>query len=219
MAKRTLPGLGLTGFWPLGQDGWNDENDANLRLLSAVVQGAVLSRTTALPGSPTNGNIYIVPSGGDANKIAVRDDGAWVYLTPAAGWRVWVADDAKFAYFDGSTWEDEASGGGGGGSTTISVVDKTASHILELTDAGKYVRMNVGSANDLTVPANGDVAFPVGTVIQIRQVGAGQTTVVADTGVSINSPETLKLRKQGSSAALIKVATDEWDLTGDLEAL
>lgn len=218
MAKRTLPGLGLTGFWPLGQDGWNDENDANLRLLSAVVQGAVLSRTTALPGSPTNGNIYIVPSGGDANKIAVRDEGSWVYLIPAAGWRVWVADDARFAYFDGSDWADEASGGGGGGGTEITIADKTASHTLVLGDAGKYVRMNVGSANDLTVPTNASVAFPIGTVIQVRQVGSGQTTVVAASGVTINSAETLKLRKQGSSAALIKVATDEWDLTGDLEA-
>lgn len=218
MAKRTLPGLGLTGFWPLGQDGWNDENDANLRLLSAVVQGAVLSRTTALPGSPTNGNIHIVPSGGDANKIAVRDDGAWVYLIPAAGWRVWVVDDARFAYFDGSTWLDEVTGGGGG-STEIAIADKTASHTLVLGDAGKYVRMNVGSANDLTVPTNSSVAFPIGTVIHLRQVGAGQTTVVQGSGVTITTPETLKLRKAGASASLIKVGTDVWDLTGDLEVL
>lgn len=218
MAQRTLPGLGLTGFWDLGADGWNTENDVNLRRLSALVQGAVLSRTTALPGSPSDGDIYIVPSGGDEDKIAVRDNGSWVYLTPAAGWRVWVADDAKFAYFDGSDWADEASGGGGGGGTEIAIADKTASHTLVLGDAGKYVRMNVGSGNDLTVPTNASVAFPVGTVIQIRQVGAGQTTVVAASGVTINSAETLKLRKQGSSAALIKVATDEWDLTGDLEA-
>ena len=100
----------------------------------------------------------------------------------------------------------------------ISIVNKTASHTLELTDASKYIRMTVASANDLIVPANSNVAFPVGTVIQIRQNGAGQTTMVADTGVTINSAETLKLRKQGSSAALIKVATNEWDLTGDLEA-
>ena len=217
MAKRTLPGLGLTGFWPLGTDGWNDENDANLRLLSAVVQGKALSRTTALPGSPTDGDIYIVPSGGDEHKIAVRDDGAWVLITPQAGYRMWIVDANKFAYFNGTIWADEASGGGGG-STEISIVDKVASHILDLTDAAKYVRMNVGTANDLTVPANGDVAFPIGTVIQIRQVGAGQTTIVADTGVTINSAETLKLRKQGSSGALIKVDDDEWDLTGDLEA-
>jgi hypothetical protein len=79
--------------------------------------------------------------------------------------------------------------------------------------------MTSATAVNLTVPTNASVAFPVGTIIQIRQAGAGQVTVVASGGVTVNTAETLKLRKQGSTAALVKVDTNAWDLTGDLEAV
>ncbi|MEQ8307995.1 MAG: discoidin domain-containing protein [Hoeflea sp.] len=101
--------------------------------------------------------------------------------------------------------------------TNVDINDQTASYTLVLADAGKYVRIDNASANDLTVPPNSSVAFPVGTILTIRQVGAGQTTIVEGSGVTVNTPETLKLRKEGSTASLVKVATDEWDVTGDLE--
>lgn len=102
----------------------------------------------------------------------------------------------------------------------IDVNTRTANYTLVLTDAGNYVRMNVVGANTLTVPKNSAVAFPVGTVIHLRQAGAGQTTVSpVDGDVTINTPESYSLRKQGSSASLIKVATDTWDLSGDLVAV
>jgi hypothetical protein len=95
---------------------------------------------------------------------------------------------------------------------------QTASYTLVLADGGKTVEMNVGTANDLTVPPNSSVAFPVGTVIEICQVGAGQTTVVAGSGVDVRSPETLVLAGQWSTVSLRKRATDEWVLAGDVEA-
>jgi acyl-coenzyme A thioesterase PaaI-like protein len=98
----------------------------------------------------------------------------------------------------------------------IEINTQTDDYTLVLGDAGKYIRMNKATAVDLTVPLNSSVAFPVGTQIVIRQVDA-QVTVVATGGVTINTAETLLLRKEGSTASLIKVATDEWDLTGDLE--
>jgi len=105
------------------------------------------------------------------------------------------------------------------GDNLIVIETKTANYILTEEDVGKYIRMNVGVGNTLTVPVNSSEAIPVGAIIQVRQAGAGQTTIVADSGVTIVSPETLKLRKQGSSAALIKVAEDIWDITGDLEVV
>lgn len=104
------------------------------------------------------------------------------------------------------------------GSSALTINTRTANYTLALVDAGAYVRMNLAGANTLTVPKNSVVAFPIGTVIHLRQVGAGKTTVSpVDGTVTINTPETTNLRKQGSSASLIKVATDTWDLTGDLE--
>ena len=110
--ERTLPGLALTGFWDEGSNGWKDAMDANLRALSTLVQLGVISRTTSLPGSPTDGDIYIIPSGdADAGEIAVRDNGAWVNLAPVEGWRAWVKDDDETVVYDGSAWA-AASGGG-----------------------------------------------------------------------------------------------------------
>ena len=95
---------------------------------------------------------------------------------------------------------------------------QTASYTLVLADKGKLVEMNVASANTLTVPLNATVAWPVGSSIDILQMGAGQTTIVATAGVTINSTPGLKIRTQYASATLIKRATNTWILIGDLSA-
>lgn len=95
---------------------------------------------------------------------------------------------------------------------------QTASYGLVLADKNKLVEMNVGSANNLTVPLNSTQAFPTGSQIHILQTGSGQTTVVATGGVTINATPGLKLRAQWSSATLIKRGTDTWVLIGDLSA-
>jgi hypothetical protein len=96
---------------------------------------------------------------------------------------------------------------------------QTASYTLVIGDADKLVEMNVGSANNLTIPLNSSVAFATGTQILLAQYGAGQTTVVATSGVTIRSSGgKLKLNAQYSGATLIKIATDEWYLFGDIAA-
>jgi hypothetical protein len=95
---------------------------------------------------------------------------------------------------------------------------QTDSYTLVLGDKAKVVEMSKATANNLTVPANADVAFPVGTQIHIVQTGAGQTTVVAAATVTINATPGLKLRSQWSAATLIKRATNTWVLVGDLSA-
>jgi hypothetical protein len=96
---------------------------------------------------------------------------------------------------------------------------QTASYTLVLSDADKLVEMNVGSANNLTIPLNSSVAFPTGTQILLAQYGSGQTTVVATSGVTVRSNGgKLKLNVQYSGATLIKIGTDEWYLFGDIVA-
>jgi hypothetical protein len=94
---------------------------------------------------------------------------------------------------------------------------QTSSYTLILGDAGQVIEMNVASGNNLTVPLNSSVAFPVKTRIDITQIGAGQTTIVATGGVTIRQRESkLKLAGQYAGASLYKRATDEWVLFGDL---
>ena len=62
MTERTLPGIGLTGFWDQGAP-WKVGGDQNWLRSSVLTQLAVESATTSLPASPLNGVIYIVPVG------------------------------------------------------------------------------------------------------------------------------------------------------------
>lgn len=79
--------------------------------------------------------------------------------------------------------------------------------------------MNVASANNLTVPDNATVAFPVGSQVDICQYGAGQTTIVQGAGVTIVSVSSnKKLAARYGTATLYKRATNEWVLTGNLVA-
>jgi hypothetical protein len=94
---------------------------------------------------------------------------------------------------------------------------QTASYTLVLGDADKLVEMNVSTANNLTIPLNSSVAFPTGTQILLAQYGAGQTTIVATSGVTVRSNgNKLKLNVRYSGATLIKIDTDEWYLFGDI---
>lgn len=96
---------------------------------------------------------------------------------------------------------------------------QTAAYTLVLADDGTLVEMNVGTATTLTVPTNASVAFTIGTVIGIRQYGAGQVTVTAATGVTIVSRGgVFKTAGQYAEATLTKRAADEWVLTGDIAA-
>lgn len=92
-------------------------------------------------------------------------------------------------------------------------------YTLVLADSGKVVETNNASANTLTVPPNSSVAFPVGVQITVLQTGAGQTTLVAGSGVTVNSADgNLKVTGQWSAATLLKRATDTWVAIGDLSA-
>jgi hypothetical protein len=88
---------------------------------------------------------------------------------------------------------------------------------LVIGDAGKIIECNNGSAITLTIPANASVAFPVGTVIQVYQMGAGQVTV-AITSDTLRSPNGAKTQTQYSVISLWKRASTEWVLSGDSEA-
>lgn len=97
-------------------------------------------------------------------------------------------------------------------------VQTGTSYTLVLADAFTMVAMDNASANTLIVPPSTSVDFPIGARIDLSQDGAGQTTIAAGAGVTIRTPETLKIRKRYGKATLIKRASDTWDLEGNLEA-
>ena len=87
-----------------------------------------------------------------------------------------------------------------------------------LGDADEIVTLNNASAITLTIPTNASVAYEIGTVINLIQLGAGQVTVAGAGGVTVNTAIGLKIRAQYSVAACIKIATDTWIFMGDVVA-
>ena len=101
---------------------------------------------------------------------------------------------------------------------TVATTTASSSYTLLLTDGGKLVEMTSASANNLTIPLNASAAFTIGTSIFILQAGAGQTTIVATAGVTINSFLGLKIIGQWSGCTLIKRNTNTWVAIGGLVA-
>jgi hypothetical protein len=101
--------------------------------------------------------------------------------------------------------------------TTISA--KTDSYTLSnLNERDTIIEVNSATAKTVTIPTNANVAYPVGTTIDIIQTGVGQITLAGAGGVTVNATPGLKLRTQWSSATLLKRATDTWLVFGDLTA-
>jgi hypothetical protein len=109
-------------------------------------------------------------------------------------------------------------------SAAVAIDAKTGTtYTFVLTDAdNKLVTASNASAQTYSIPTNANVAYAIGSQINIIAIGAGQvtinavtsgTTTVLSNGGTAASP---KLRVQYSSATCIKVATDTWYVIGDI---
>jgi len=99
-------------------------------------------------------------------------------------------------------------------------------YTLVLGDKGFVIEMNVAGAgnNDLLVPTNAAVAFPVNTIIHVMQKSTAQTTIQAVTpgtttihSTATTAPTAPKLRAQWATATLRKIAADEWVVSGEID--
>jgi hypothetical protein len=105
----------------------------------------------------------------------------------------------------------------------VALNDQTATYTAVLTDnRNKLVRMNVSTANDFQIPTDANVNFPIGSVINVTQLGTGATTIkavtpgtttIVSTGAVAASPQ---LRARYSAASCIKTAANSWLVLGDI---
>ncbi len=96
---------------------------------------------------------------------------------------------------------------------------KTADYTLVLADAGKVIEINSGSSENVTIPPNSGVAFPLGTQVVVVRLGAGAVVITEGSGVTTRSDgDKNKIKSQYSSCVLIKHETDEWYILGNLDS-
>ena len=96
-------------------------------------------------------------------------------------------------------------------------LSKTASTSLALTDLNYVIEVNSASAVTITVEADAGVNFPLGTAFTFVRVGAGEVTIAAGSGATVNTAIGNRLRVQWSTATLRKRAANTWLLSGDIK--
>jgi hypothetical protein len=93
-------------------------------------------------------------------------------------------------------------------------------YTLAIADAGFYHRLNFSgvTAVGVTIPANSSEAVPIGSEYMFIRTGSNTSIVFANSaGVTLNSDGgKTRVQYQWQTVVCKKVATDEWDLIGNL---
>jgi len=228
-----------TGFSGRAEMGTAGDDDFHFKVSadgSAWHEAILIDKDTGEVSFPSGVDIEnaALPIGGTTGQVlakASNDDGDVTWATPSG------SGDMLASLYDPQAIEadafDRANHTGTQAIGTITDLQSTldgkallepqvnartgASYTLTLADRGCLVTMSHTAANTLTVPANASVAFPIGTIITVLQLGAGTTTIAGGTGVSLNG-ETAGTGSIGSryqATALLKTDTDAWTVSGD----
>ena len=85
----------------------------------------------------------------------------------------------------------------------------------------KLVTMDNAAANDFLIPTDANVAFPVGTVLNVYMKGAGVTTIKAVTSgtttvVSAGATAAQPVLARYKTASCIKLAANSWVVVGGI---
>lgn len=170
-----------------------------------------------------------VPSSLQTGELAINEADGIIYYRNSSG----VVTEYRSRLADGDRGDITV---GGNGSTltidngsvtyaklapqTISAYDlnSPSSTYLLGPQMGRLLTLNSLFAANMPVPVNSTDPVPIGSRVDLVQLGAGQITVVPEAGVTINATPGRKLRTQYSQATLIKTGTNVWLLVGDLAA-
>ena len=91
--------------------------------------------------------------------------------------------------------------------------------VLQESDAASIVKVNSSLATTVTIPIDGEggYTFPTGTQIVLTQLGVGQVTVEAASGVQLLSEgNRVSFKSRYAIASLIKLGANQWLLSGNL---
>ena len=97
---------------------------------------------------------------------------------------------------------------------------QTADYTAVIADTYQVLElMNKATAIAYKIPTNASVAFPIGTVLNVLNIGAGVCTISAVTSgtttiLSAGAVAAAPTLAQYKSAAIIKTGTDAWYVVG-----
>lgn len=187
-----------------------------LRLVDALCQCTVKDKDlTAPPGSPAEGDAYIVaasPTGawaGKAKNIAVYINATWLFAVPKKGWKTNVQDESKDYEYDSSNWIEKTTTVTT--APTYTVVTKTASFTASTSEAALYLLDASSGAITVTMPtaaSMGSRAFMFkridSTVNAVIIDGNGAETIDGQTTIDLVSQyDAVTVASSGSALYLL----------------
>ena len=216
----------ITGTLPIGNGGTGvTATPTNGQLLIGNGSGYTVANLTAGSGisiSNSAGGISIATTTSmvyPGSGIAVSTGSAWgTSLTAPSGTIVGTTDTQnlsnKTLQASNSIDDTGTIAATSPGFRGVPQNSQTASYTLALTDAGKHISITTGG---VVIPANGSVAFPIGTTIVVynNSSSSQNITITTDTlrfaGTATTGTRALAQR---GLATLVKVAATEWVASG-----
>jgi hypothetical protein len=192
-------------------------NNAPVRLYArtAVQLSSLVSSTGALTWDSTN------------SQVKVNNGSTWVNVSGSTGPTGPTGPTSTVAGPTGPTGAVSTTPGptgatgatGAGGIESVNPQTGTT-YTFVLSDRDDLVTASNASAQTYTIPLNSSVAYPIGSLVNLIQIGVGQVTVQGAGGVTILSTAataaTPKTRARYSAMTLIKAGTDLWYASGDI---
>jgi hypothetical protein len=162
--------------------------------------------TVHTPNGNTTGQAF---DGGVAEKLNTDEWQLW--NGPALGTMALIND----APSDGTTYGRNngswvAAGSGSSGAVSAMNEQTGTTYTLILTDATKGIRCTNSSTITLTIPPHSSVAIPVLSAIPVFEGGVGIVTIVAGSGVTLESPNGVATTALGDFRMMFQRATDIW---------
>jgi hypothetical protein len=175
---------------------------------------------TAAPGSPSDGDAYIVAAGatgtwsGKDGKIAFRMSTGWLYITPIEGMLAYAQDENARYVFNGSAWATDATGSAP--TPTESLIIACSDETTALTTGTGKVTFRMPYAFTLSaVRASLTAAQASGSIFTV-DINEGGTSILS-TKLTIDNTE--KTSTTAATAAVISDTSlaDDAEMTIDID--
>lgn len=132
--------------------------------------------------------------------------------TFTSGTRTWIYSSTSGSWESAFTTDTSAAG-----PVAYPQNIQSGNYTLVLSDAGKHIYSNNTGAQTITIPTNASVAYPIGTLVTIVNMGTTKI-VLSMSGVSVipndsTSALATAMIASGSSVQLMKTGTNTWKAT------
>ncbi|MBA1147416.1 DUF2793 domain-containing protein [Ectothiorhodospiraceae bacterium WFHF3C12] len=186
-----------------------------LRQLEALL-ARVASRAAPEPGSPSSGDVYIVPGGASGAAWSGHDDeiahfygGAWHFYPPIPGLSVWVVDEARpVRYVTGQGWVEDLA------RPRLPTRSVSANYTVQTADEGHVLLVDTsGGPVTVSLPAASSRGGLTVAIVKASSDG-NAVTVSPDGSDTVRWQSSTQIAAQGDGTLIVSDGAANWVAVG-----